>query len=113
MGAGNAFSNHMTRVRFSVAVNPVFVALQLHYLWMARYYLHRCVKHVNQASISSRDFEKSIPFLLPPINEQCRIVTKVEELYSELDKGIESLTIAREQLQNWRRSAIHPRPSSK
>jgi len=36
MGAGLAFSNHMTCVRFSAAVNPVFAALQLHYLWMAK-----------------------------------------------------------------------------
>ena len=43
---------------------------------------------------------------MPPINEQCRIVTKVEELYSELDKGIESLTIAREQLQNYRQAVL-------
>ena len=51
---GLAFSNHMTRVRFNPSVLPEFGAYQLHYLWMARYYLHRCVKHVNQASISSR-----------------------------------------------------------
>ena len=103
---GLAFSNHMTRVRFNPSVLPEFGAYQLHYLWMARYYLHRCVKHVNQASISSRDFAQSIPVVVPPITEQVRIVTKIEELFSELDKGIESLKTAQAQLKVYRRAVL-------
>lgn len=34
------------------------------------------------------------PVLLPPLPEQHRIVVKIEELFSELDKGIESLKTA-------------------
>ena len=103
---GLAFSNHMTRVRFNPSVLPEFGAYQLHYLWMARYYLHRCVKHVNQASISSRDFAQSIPVVVPPITEQVRIVTKIEELFSELDKGIESLKTAQAQLKVYRQAML-------
>ena len=101
-----AFSNHMTRVSFNSAVIPAFGAHQLHYLWMARYYLHRCVKHVNQASISSTDFARSIPIVVPPVAEQRRIVTKVEELFSELDQGIESLKTARAQLDVYRQAVL-------
>ena len=96
----------MTRVRFNPSVLPEFGAYQLHYLWMARYYLHRCVKHVNQASISSRDFAQSIPVVVPPITEQVRIVTKIEELFSELDKGIESLKTAQAQLKVYRQAVL-------
>ena len=32
---------------------------------------------------------------IPPLNEQHRIVAKIEELFSELDKGVESLKTAR------------------
>ncbi len=103
---GLAFSNHMTRVRFNPAVVPEFGAYQLHYLWMARYYLHRCVKHVNQASISSRDFARSIPVIVPPVAEQKRIVAKIEELFSELDKGIESLKTAQAQLKVYRQAVL-------
>ena len=103
---GLAFSNHMTRVCFNPAVVPEFGAYQLHYLWMARYYLHRCVKHVNQASISSTDFAKSIPVIVPPVAEQKRIVTKIEELFSELDKGVESLKTARAQLNVYRQAVL-------
>jgi len=43
---------------------------------------------------------------LPPLNEQNRIVAKIEELFSELDKGIESLKTAREQLKVYRQSVL-------
>jgi type I restriction enzyme S subunit len=43
---------------------------------------------------------------LPPTNEQRRIVAKIEELFSELDKGIQSLTAAREQLKAYRQSVL-------
>ena len=103
---GLAFSNHMTRIGFSSSIDAKYGAYQLHYLWMSRYYMHKCVKHVNQASISSRDFSKSIPFVVPPTNEQHRIVAKIGELFSELDKGIESLKTAREQLKVYRQALL-------
>lgn len=40
--------------------------------------------------------------LLPPLPEQHRIVAKLEELFSELDKGIENLKSARAQLKVYR-----------
>ena len=43
---------------------------------------------------------------LPPTNEQRRIVAKIEELFSELDKAVESLTTAREQLKAYRQSVL-------
>ncbi len=44
--------------------------------------------------------------LLPPLNEQHRIVAKIEELFSELDKGIENLKTAREQLKVYRQALL-------
>jgi type I restriction enzyme S subunit len=43
---------------------------------------------------------------IPPEKEQHRIVAKIEELFSELDKGIESLKAAREQLKVYRQSLL-------
>ncbi len=43
---------------------------------------------------------------LPPSNEQHRIVAKIEELFSELDKGIEALKTAREQLKVYRQALL-------
>ena len=103
---GLAFSNHMTKLIFSQYVNPQFAAYQLHFLWMARYYLHKCVKHVNQASISSQEFARTVPFIFSPLNEQHRIVAKIEELFSEIDKGVESLKTAKAQLQVYRQALL-------
>jgi type I restriction enzyme S subunit len=41
-----------------------------------------------------------------PPKEQFRIVAKIEELFSELDKGVESLTTAREQIKIYRQSVL-------
>jgi len=43
---------------------------------------------------------------IPPLEEQRRIVGKIEELFSKLDKGVESLTTAREQLKAYRQSIL-------
>ncbi len=48
------------------------------------------------------DFEIS----LPPLHEQNRIVAKIEELFSSLDKGIESLKTAQQQLKVYRQSVL-------
>lgn len=43
---------------------------------------------------------------LPPLNEQKRIVAKIEELFSELDNGITALKTAREQLKVYRQAVL-------
>ncbi len=43
---------------------------------------------------------------IAPYNEQQRIVAKIEELFSELDKGVESLKTAREQLKVYRQAVL-------
>lgn len=55
----------------------------------------------------SRDDAHSLKILLPPSQEQVRIVAKIEELFSELDKGVESLVTAREQLGAYRQSVLN------
>lgn len=43
---------------------------------------------------------------IPPLNEQHRIVAKIEELLSELDKGIENLKTAQAQLKVYRQTLL-------
>jgi type I restriction enzyme S subunit len=50
----------------------------------------------------SQGIIKEWPINLPPVPEQHRIVAKLEELFSRLDNGIESLKSAREQLHVYR-----------
>ena len=49
---------------------------------------------------------KAIEVPIAPTNEQARIVAKIEELFSELDKGIESLKAARAKLNVYRQAVL-------
>ena len=54
----------------------------------------------------TKKFIVDLKFNLPPPGEQHRIVAKIEELFSELDKGIESLKTAREQIKVYRQAVL-------
>lgn len=47
-----------------------------------------------------------LPISLPPLPEQHRIVAKIEELFSRLDKGIENLKTAQAQLKTYRQAVL-------
>ena len=49
---------------------------------------------------------RQLPISLAPFAEQHRIVAKIEELFSELDKGIENLKTARAQLKVYRQALL-------
>lgn len=72
---------------------------------------------LNQFDYSKKSSQTTIPMLrtsdvdsfevpLPPLAEQKRIVAKIEELFSELDAGEESLRRARRQLGVYRQSLL-------
>ena len=54
----------------------------------------------------TKSFVEGLRFGLPPIPEQHRIVAKIEELFSELDKGVESLKAARAKLDVYRQAVL-------
>ncbi len=47
-----------------------------------------------------------IPIPLPPLAEQERIVSKIEELFSELEKGKEQILLAQQQLKTYRQAVL-------
>jgi len=49
---------------------------------------------------------REIQIPLPPLPEQQRIVAKIEELFSSLDRGIESLKTAQQQLKVYRQAVL-------
>jgi type I restriction enzyme S subunit len=49
---------------------------------------------------------REFKFPLPPLETQQTIVSKIEELFSELDKGIEDLKTAQQQLKTYRQSVL-------
>lgn len=56
-------------------------------------------------SLAKRDLE-NIEMNVPPLDEQSRIVTRIEELFSELDKAVDTLKTTKEQLAVYRQAVL-------
>jgi type I restriction enzyme S subunit len=54
----------------------------------------------------SQDVVKHIPIPLAPFPEQCRIISRVEELFSFLDAGVESLQKVKKLLKRYRQAVL-------
>ena len=57
-------------------------------------------KAINQKLI------KNLEIPIPPLNEQSRIVARIEELFSELDKAVDTLKTTKEQLAVYRQAVL-------
>jgi type I restriction enzyme S subunit len=64
--------------------------------------------HLNEGDRPRVSFEQIGDFelLVPPATEQDRITNKFEELFSELDKGVENLRTAQQQLKVYRQALL-------
>lgn len=77
------------------------------------YYYFKSAKQLAESKATGTTFKEisgaafsKLPIPLPPTNEQRRIVAKIEELFSELDKGIETLKTAQAQLKVYRQALL-------
>ena len=57
-------------------------------------------KNISQTVLNSLDV------IVPPMKEQQRIVTRIEELFSQLDSGVETLKKTKEQLKVYRQAVL-------
>ena len=71
------------------------------------YYFFSCIKIPDKGYARHFQFYKSSIIPLPPINVQNNLVLKIEELFSELDNGIEQLKTTKEQLEVYRQSVLN------
>jgi type I restriction enzyme S subunit len=69
------------------------------------YFLH-CIKLPDKGYARHSQFLEKADIPLPPLPEQQRIVAKIEELFSSLDNGIESLKTAQQQLKVYRQAVL-------
>jgi len=78
----------------------------------ALYYLSTAVqefKHKNRGTTISgvtKKQLKELPLFIPPLNEQKRIVAKIEQLFSDLDAGVETLKAIKKQVRQYRQSVL-------
>ena len=86
-------------------INSDFLNFQFNHLRTKGGFVDIAQRSVNQSSVNQRKL-KSLQIIVPPLAEQHRIVAKIEELFSELDKGIENLKTARAQLKVYRQALL-------
>jgi len=82
----------------------IISALFLYY-FMNTIKLENLSRATTVPSIRKSDVEM-LSFPLPPLNEQNRIVAKIEELFTRLDAGVEALKQVRAQLKRYRQSVL-------
>lgn len=83
-----------------------------HYLY--HFVSGQAFRHEAEHNMTGAVGQKRVPttfvadhtFPLPPTREQHRIVAKIEELFSELNQAVESLTLARAQLKTYRQALL-------
>lgn len=92
-------------IRPSKNIISEFLNYQFKFLRNSGVFIDIAQRAVNQSSINQKKL-KSLNFLLPPLNEQKRIVSKIEELFSEIDKGVENLQKAQQLLNVYRQSLL-------
>ncbi|MFZ2406770.1 MAG: restriction endonuclease subunit S [Methylobacter sp.] len=92
------------------ALSGVNTKYVYYYYYVSSQTFRRQAEHNMSGAVGQR--RVTTPYLsscdvpLPPTNEQHRIVAKIEELFSELDKGIENLKTARSQLNVYRQALL-------
>lgn len=87
-----------------ILINPKFLMYQLEAPRLSRHLLANA-RGTAQKGVYLKTLSE-IEIWIPPFAEQNRIVLKIEELLSELDKGVESLMSLQEQLKSYRQSLL-------
>ena len=98
----SVFASYLIRFKPYINIQYFKYFLDSPYYWqqIADNKLGIAVPNVNASKL------KEIAIPLPSENEQHRIVAKIEELFSELDKGIENLKTAQAQLKVYRQALL-------
>lgn len=90
---------HVLKEKDNLSINDFI----LHYLNSINY--RQYVNGTTRLKLTKSSLVE-IPFPLPPLSTQQAIVSKIEELFSELDNGIANLKTAQQQLKTYRQSVL-------
>jgi len=77
-------------------------------LWQLEFFVQKVKSKARGGAMNNVSLEdlKNLNVFIPPLAEQQRIVEKIEELFSELDKGTETLKTAQQQLKIYRQAVL-------
>src|SRR5215213_8605688 len=100
-----AFSNHLTRLRVTGALSAEYLMRYLWLLWKQGEFEHKCKHWVNQSTLP-KDELLDTEISLPPLNEQRRIVAKLEKLLSRVDVTQARLATIPRILKRFRQSVL-------
>ncbi|MFJ6525837.1 hypothetical protein ACIQMZ_11235 [Streptomyces longwoodensis] len=92
-----AYSNHMTRLRGPKGLDGKFLAIQLHWLWASGYFKTVLNNHVNQASVARKAL-LAAEIVVPPLPEQLRIVSEVEQQVVRIEAGEKALRVTKKRV---------------
>lgn len=103
---GKAVDGYVGSTLAKIDVNDEIDICYLYYFIQGKYQiLNTNVKGTGTPHLK-QDLLKSFEIYLPSLAEQQRIVTKIEELFSKLDKGVEELNKIKEQLKIYRQAVL-------
>ena len=97
--------SHVTIVRSAEGIEPKYV----HY-WVMGPAVQNSIAAMQSGSTNQVELSKgaveSTPIPVAPLEQQKRIVAKIEELFSHIDAGIEALNKAKQLLKQYRQSVL-------
>jgi type I restriction enzyme S subunit len=92
------YSNHLTRLRCNtINVMPKWLALWLQQLWSNKYFALNCKEFVGQSAFANEKLKK-VEIPVPPLDEQRRIVARIEELTQRTEEARRILREVEEEL---------------
>lgn len=92
-------------IAFAKKMHGVTTKYMFYYMAMMKSKLISKGKGGTQKNIS-QTILNSLDVIVPPMKEQQRIVTRIEELFSQLDSGVETLKKTKEQLKVYRQAVL-------
>lgn len=90
------------------SIRPSEVLLTRYVLLFFRYFEAQLASKGTGTTFKAitQDIVKNLEIPIPPLSEQERIVTRIEELFSQLDAGVETLQKAKAQLAVYRQAVL-------